>query len=321
MKEKIDLFYNEVLVGSGFTPIEPNGRFNSCGQTYQLSKDLGEGFYWIYSETDLFDIKIHDFTFYEDYFFECPMPECMSVSYYQSIAGHELNPYRRINANCIKTYIGGSSPYKAVMHKRIPIRSVGIEILPAYYLHYLKEKFPEDYLNPYEAFCSIDEIQHFPEMLLLFNQVSEYRGSGISAKLFYEAKVNEAVSLVVEHFHRKGKERPRISDNDMDQINSVSAYIKDHAATPLNLEQLSKLACMGQTKLKTCFKLIHGCTITEFIQQARIEQAEFLLSHTNLSIAQTAQIIGYSNASRFSELFKRNVGVLPGEFRQMMNKK
>lgn len=319
MKEQIDFFYENVLVGRGFTPVEPNGRFNTCGQTYQLSKDLGEGFYWIYSETDLYDIKIHDFSFSEDYLFDCQLPECMSVSYYQSIAGHELNPYRRINANCIKTFIGGKSPYKAVMHKRIPICSVGIEILPAYYLHYLKEKYPDDYLNPYDAFCSLDETWHFPEMLLLLKQVAEYRGTGISAKLFYEAKVNEAVSLVVEHFHRQGREPSHISDNDIKQIYNVSSFIKDHAAFPLTLEQLSKIACMGQTKLKKSFKLIHGCTITEFIQQSRIEQAEFLLSQTDLSIAQIAQTIGYSNASRFAELFKRNVGVLPGEYRKVMS--
>lgn len=318
MKEKIEFFYENILIDRGFTPIAPNGKFNTCGQTYQLSKDFGEGFYWIYSETDLYDIKIHDFSFYEDYLFECQLPECMSVSYYQSIAGHELNPYRRINANCIKTFIGGNSPYKAVMHKKIPIRIVGIEILPAYYLHYLKEKYPDDYINPYDAFSSIDETLHFPEMLLLLNQVAEYRGTGISAKLFYEAKVNEAVSLVVEYFHKQGKNQSHLSEKDVEQIMNVSAYIKDHASYPLTLEQLSRIACMGQTKLKKSFKFVYGCTITEFIQQARIEHAEFLLSNTDLSIAQIAQIIGYSNASRFAELFKRNVGVLPLEYRKVM---
>jgi AraC-like DNA-binding protein len=67
------------------------------------------------------------------------------------------------------------------------------------------------------------------------------------------------------------------------------------------------------------FKLIHGCTITEFIQQTRMEHAEFLLSHTDLSIAQIAQTIGYSNASRFAELFKKKVGVLPGEYRKIVS--
>lgn len=319
MKNKIACFYESILTDRGFFPIKSNDRFNSCGQTFALSKELGEGFYWVYSETNLFVIKIHDFSFDEDYLFECMMPECMSISYYQSITGHELNPYRRINANCIKTYIGNHNTYKAVIHKRMPVKSVGIEILPDYYISYLKEKYPEDYISPYEAFCSIDERSNFPEMLLLLNQVAEYRGNGISAKLFYEAKVNEAVSLVVEHFHKCSKEHKHISEIDKEQIKNVTSYINGHATYSLTLEQLSKIACMGQTKLKKTFKQVNGCTITEYIQQARIGQAEFLLSSTELSITQIAKTVGYSNASRFAELFQRNVGILPYEYRKIMN--
>lgn len=318
MKNKIAYSYETILTERGFSSVESNDKFNSCGQTFVLSKELGKGFYWIYSETNLFVIKIHDFSFHENYLFECMLPECMSISYYQSVAGHELNPYRRINANCIKTYIGNHNTYKAVIHKRIPIKTIGIEILPDYYISYLKEKYPKDYLNPYEAFCFIDETSNFPEMLLLMNQLAKYRGNGISAKLFYEAKVNEAVSLVVEHFHRCNKNQKHISEIDKDQIKNVTSYINDHAAYSLTLNQLSKIACMGQTKLKKTFKQINGCTITEYIQQARIGQAEFLLSNTELNISQIAKTVGYSNASRFAELFQRNVGILPGEYRKIM---
>ncbi len=318
MKNKIGDVYNQILMEREFSPIDANGHFNSCGQTYALSPKLGEGFYWVYSEENLFDIKIHDFFFHEDFLFDCLMPEGLSISYYQSIAGHEVSPYRRLNANCIKTYIGGETPYKAIMHRRIPVKSVGIEILPEYYLHYLKEKFPTEYVNPYDTFSSIDETFHFPEMQRLLTQVAEYRGEGISAKLFYEAKVNEAVSLVVEHFHNHDREQVHISRKDKEQIESVTAYINDHASFPLTLEQLSKIACMGNTKLKKTFKQINGCTITEYIQQTRMSQAEFLLSNTDLSIAQIARTVGYSNPSRFAELFSRNVGILPGEYRRLL---
>ena len=71
--------------------------------------------------------------------------------------------------------------------------------------------------------------------------------------------------------------------------------------------------------LKKTFKQINGCTITEYIQQTRIGQAEFLLSNTDLSIAQIAKTVGYSNASRFAELFQRNIGILPGEYRKILH--
>jgi len=162
-------------------------------------------------------------------------------------------------------------------------------------------------------------VAELPEMQLLLNQVADYKGSGISAKLFYEAKVNEAVSLVMERNNKLLHHAKTISESDKQQIAGVTAYIDDHATYNLSLEYLSKIACMGSTKLKQTFKLINGCTITEYIQQKRIEQAEFLLAHTDLTISQIAQTVGYANASRFSELFKRHIGILPVDYRKILH--
>lgn len=57
---------------------------------------------------------------------------------YDSISGEELSPYRRLSAGDIQTIVGGNYRYRALIHKRIPVHSVGIEILPAYYEDFLK---------------------------------------------------------------------------------------------------------------------------------------------------------------------------------------
>lgn len=54
-------------------------------------------------------------------------------------------------------------PCKTLVHKNIPIRSIDIEITPAYYDRYLKEKFPNEYIDPHEAFSNIALTDHFPE--------------------------------------------------------------------------------------------------------------------------------------------------------------
>ena len=68
--------------------------------------------------------------------------------------------------------------------------------MPAYYEDYLKKQYPEEYRNPVEAFRKIDQTTDFPEMSRLLSEVQNYRGDGIAAKLFYESKVAEALSLV-----------------------------------------------------------------------------------------------------------------------------
>lgn len=182
-------YYEPLLTDNHFIPADDNNSFNSAGQCWRLSHEFGEGFYWVYAKKDLYDIKIHDFYFHDDFFMEFNLPECLSITQYESISGEELNPYRRLSAGCIKTFIGGDKPYKALIHKKIPIYSIGIEVMPAYYEGYLKKQYPSDYINPLAAFKKVDQTTDFPAMAKLLHEVKLYRGDGIAAGLFYEAKV------------------------------------------------------------------------------------------------------------------------------------
>ena len=252
---------------------------------------------------------------------EFSLPECLSITRYDSISGEELSPYRRLSAGCIKTFIGGYTPYKALIHKNIPIRSIGIEITPAYYEDYLQRLYPEAQINPVEAFQKIDQTSYFPEMSRLLTEIKNYRGEGVAAKLFYEGKVAEAVSMVVE-YQKKHSEKitQKLSRQDIESIQTVASYLGDHYASDIPLERLTQIACMGTTKLKSCFKKYYDCTITEYIQQRRMSQAEYLLAYTDLSVGQIAQTIGYSTSSRFAELFRKSTGLLPMEYRKMAQK-
>lgn len=321
MSEIIDKFYTPLLTGHGFIRDPDNQQYGDLGICWKLSPEVGEGTYWTYGQKDLYDIKIHNFSFHEDFMLEFSLPECLSITRYDSISGEELSPYRRLSAGCIKTFIGGYTPYKALIHKNIPIRSIGIEITPAYYEDYLQRLYPEAQINPVEAFQKIDQTSYFPEMSRLLTEIKNYRGEGIAAKLFYEGKVAEAVSMVVE-YQKKHSEKitQKLSRQDIESIQTVASYLGDHYASDISLERLTQIACMGTTKLKSCFKKYYDCTITEYIQQRRMSQAEYLLAYTDLSVGQIAQTIGYSTSSRFAELFRKSTGLLPMEYRKMAQK-
>ncbi|MCR0391542.1 AraC family transcriptional regulator [[Clostridium] innocuum] len=310
-------YYEPLLTNNNFILADRDEGFHS-GKCWKLSPKAGEGFYWIYAQKDLYDIKIHDFFFYEDFFMEFSLPECLSITQYESISGEELNPYRRLSAGCIKTFVGGYQPYKALIHKRIPIRSIGIEVMPAYYEDYLKKRYPGEYRNPLTAFQKVDQTMDFPAMSKLLYELKNYRGNGIAAGLFYEAKVAEAVSLVIEEQKKLiCRDEKQLSKQDIAQLENVTAYLNDHYAFEIPLDRLAKIACMGTTKLKLSFKQLHGCTITEYIQQRRMSQAEHLLINTDFTIGQIAETVGYSTSSRFAELFRKSTGILPMEYRKM----
>lgn len=318
---EISDFYREWLTTNGFVEIKPSPKFSPAGKLYLAPKGVACGYYWVYGEKNLFDIKIHDFYFFKDSFISLNTPECLSITYYNSVSGEELNPYRRLIAGCVKTFHGGHEAYTAIMHKNIPIRSVGIEVFPAYYEKYLRESYPDDYLPPHDAFSRVGQTLDFPEMSHLLRRVWNYKGEGIPAKLFYEAKVAEAVSLVYEHGKsNKNDLCAKISKQDMDALNNVTSYINDHFNAELPLATLARIACMGTTKLKTSFKHIYHCTISEYIQQRRMSHAEMLLTSTDLTIDHVALAVGYSNAGRFAANFKNNTGLFPAEYRKMAHR-
>ena len=152
-------------------------------------------------------------------------------------------------------------------------------------------------------------------MVQLLKQVRDYRGEGLPARLFYDGKVAEAVALVAER-HLKRKNRRSVSAEDMVRLADVAAFITAHCADELLLERLSRIGCMSISKLKDAFHVRYGCTITQYIQGQRTEQAGRLLRETDLPVSQVAAIVGYQNPSRFAEIFRRNTGCSPAEYRR-----
>lgn len=319
--KKIENFYMSQLVKCGFYEIPPNGSYSPVGKLFALSREYGGGYYWMYGQKDLYDIKVHDFYFHKDTVLDIKAeewPECLNIMYYDSISGEQLMPYRHISAGCITTFLGGEHPYKAIVHKKIPIRSIGIEILPNYYDKYLKNMYGDEYINPQEAFRKIDPTANFPEMVSLLQQIWSYRGEGMSAQLFYDGKIAEAISLIITYNQKQKTQKPKpISDQDRELLSNVASYISDHFHSEVSMEQLSHIACMGTTKLRACFKQLYGCTITEYIKQRRLSHAESLLASADFTIEQIAKNVGYSNAGRFANDFKNNKGVYPAEYRRM----
>lgn len=322
---KSEKFFSTKLEESGFTEISNISPYNPAGKLYALSKEYGEGYYWIYEEKDLYAIKIHDFLYYKDYFLDVhsmEWPESLNITYFESVSGEELVPYRRLQADFVKIFFGGEQSYRAVIHKNIPIRSIGIEIFPEYYIGYLRKAYGNEYENPHEALLGIDQAIQFPELVAVLRQIWHYQGEGMSARLFYDGKIAEAVALIVA-YHQKHplKDTKPLSMKDVEYLNAVASYIGDHFQTELSLEHLANIACMGTTKLKSSFKQQYGCTITEYIRQRRLSHAEMLLVSTDFTIMQIAKTVGYSNAGRFAHDFKQSTGLLPAEYRKAARKK
>ena len=61
-------------------------------------------------------------------------------------------------------------------------------------------------------------------------------------------------------------------------------------------------------------------TFTDYIAKQKLEMAKQLLAETNLTVAEIAERLSYSNAQNFIRLFKKHMEITPGQYRKQ-NKK
>ena len=322
MQSIMETWNGQIVEPHGFCPCNEHP-YGPLGQCWRLSSKIGEGVFWAYGEKDLYDIKIHNFHFHKDTMIECDVSGYLSIYYYDSISGEQLSPYRRMDAGCIQSIAGSEEPYKMWVHKNIPIKSIGIGITPAYYEQHMKSQYPEEYLNPYEAFAKLDQEEVFPELVFLLKQIESYRGDGLAAKLFYQGKVNEVLSLLLDRLLNQSKKvhNNDLSKQDIKQMEVAVSYINDHYASDIPLEQLAQFACMSVSKFKIVFQRMYHCSATEYIQQRRLSHAECLLADSELTVGQIAASVGYSTSSRLAKLFRESTGLTPAEYRKMSHRK
>lgn len=104
-------------------------------------------------------------------------------------------------------------------------------------------------------------------------------------------------------------------DPEVNHINAVIRYILENLTTPLDIEQLCRIAVMGRTKFFTVFKRHLGCTPIVFQQQERLKVAARMLEQGH-QVTETSFAVGFQNVSHFSRSFKGLFGQAPTRYRQ-----
>lgn len=93
----------------------------------------------------------------------------------------------------------------------------------------------------------------------------------------------------------------------------ISYDLKHH----YTVEELSGEYGISPSSLKKYFEQMYGMSISEYLRQKRMEQACRLLARSDLSVADIAAEVGYSNQGKFGSAFKRYTEKTPLEYRRL----
>jgi AraC family transcriptional regulator len=100
------------------------------------------------------------------------------------------------------------------------------------------------------------------------------------------------------------------------KLRAVIEYVEEHLDAGLTLEQIATVAHLSPYHFARQFKAATGLPPHQYVIARRVERAQQLLRESDQSLAEVASGAGFSDQSRFSQSFKRVMGVTPKQFRK-----
>jgi LacI family transcriptional regulator len=105
------------------------------------------------------------------------------------------------------------------------------------------------------------------------------------------------------------------------QVAIALRYIRLHASMGLSVEDVASQVPLSRRTLERRIRESLDCSINELIIRHQLEQAKKLLAETDWSLMVIASRSGFRHGEYLSTLFKREMGITPGEYRRKIKDK
>jgi len=98
-------------------------------------------------------------------------------------------------------------------------------------------------------------------------------------------------------------------------------YLQSNYQRQVTLNEVANAVYVSPFYISRIFKKETGRTMTEYLNDLRIDNACILLEDIRYKVYQVGEMVGISDAHYFSRMFKNNLGVTPSEYRNNLEAK
>ena len=106
------------------------------------------------------------------------------------------------------------------------------------------------------------------------------------------------------------------ADSSANRARVMCEFIEHHYAEPIKVSDIAASAGVSERECQRCFQAAFAESPSHFLTVRRLAHAAYLLANRlDLSVAEVARSVGISNASNFSQLFRRDYRCTPREYR------
>lgn len=113
-------------------------------------------------------------------------------------------------------------------------------------------------------------------------------------------------------------QKDALLESEQNPLLEVMKYIELHLEEKLTLPELADMGYMSVPSFCKRFKEQTGSTVTQYLNDKRIERAKILLKQQKYTLWEIADMTGFSNANYLLRVFKKTTGQTIGEYRKKL---
>lgn len=154
--------------------------------------------------------------------------------------------------------------------------------------------------------------KHTADYTKIFDEIF-CKHQSVDGKEACDILLNQLFCLILSEVYGR-----KLSKNTKENhiLNVTCKYIQENFHNPISIKQLASNVSLSPSYFIKMFKKVANVTPTEYLISIRISNAKQLLSESNLSVAQIAEMCGFNDASYFSYYFKKTFGITPREYKE-----
>lgn len=173
--------------------------------------------------------------------------------------------------------------------------------------------FASAYQSSSETRDAEDTLRYLMRQLLVLGLVNPQAHYRLEANRW----LSEIALLLASRFSRPlSAQAPRGAERWNQRINRVVARIDANYQRRLSLQEIAAAEFVSEAWLSRLFRKEVGVSFMQYITGLRLRKAAEQLTTTRQSIQQIAQQQGFASSRVMSDLFKREHGLTPRQFRQ-----
>lgn len=253
----------------------------------------------------------------------------ISFGHYHRARGHSMD--RRLHDDELLIYCTEGEAEVFTGQQRLHIEAGDLLYLPSgeahrystpdhnpWTIHWVHYTGPlSSYFRQYLGFSGNNRLINLgrqPRLLVDFNGLLSVQDSGFQEQPLIHASNRLRQLLTALPLSHK---RPQIKHQTELNLDLLHQQMRNHLHSRLDLDSLAATAGLSRYHFIARYRQLTGETPIQHYLHMKIERACYLLDTGESSISSIAEQLGYEDSYYFSRLFKKVMGVSPGNYRRV----